>query len=68
MNIEVDGMDFHVNLSKLKQIKEYIATNKIDGNEIASHYVLDIINIIIDKNTNEMQKAMRKIGRDYDYN
>jgi len=66
MNIEVNGMDFHVNLSKLKQIKEYIATGKINDSEIASHYVLDIINIIINKNTNEMQKAMNKLGKSYD--
>ena len=66
MNIEVDGMDFHVNLQKLKQVKEYIAGSKrVDENVIATNYVLDIVNIIIDKNTKEMQKALAKIGKTY---
>jgi len=66
MNIQVDGMDFHVNLQKLKQVKEYIVGSKrVDENVMATNYVVDIINIIIDKNTKEMENALGKLGKTY---
>ena len=66
MNIQVDGMDFHVNLQKLKQVKEYIVGSKrVDEHVMATNYVVDIINIIIDKNTKEMENALGKLGKTY---
>ena len=64
MNIEVNGMDFHANLQKLKKVKEYVLGSKrVDENIIATHYVVDILDIIISKNTEEMNKALAKLGK-----